>query len=142
MKKYLKVYCYQPLCGYCACLIDDVTEQFNLQQILKIRAESDSLTGLYNKEATHEHIAKYLSEERSRNANHAMIVLDLDNFKEINDYFGHLYGDALLLEISNRIKSLFRASDIVGRIGGDEFMIFMKNIKNVDIVYKKNRRFM
>lgn len=137
VKKYLKVYCYQPLCGYCACLIDDVTEQFNLQQILKIRAESDSLTGLYNKEATHEHIAKYLSEERSRNANHAMIVLDLDNFKEINDYFGHLYGDALLLEISNRIKSLFRASDIVGRIGGDEFMIFMKNIKNVDIVYKK-----
>ena len=128
-KKHLKVFCYQPLYGYCACLIDDVTEQFNIQQLLRIRAESDSLTGLFNKEATHEHVTQYLNETRARKARHAMIVLDLDNFKEINDYFGHLYGDALLLEISNRIKSLFRASDIVGRIGGDEFMIFMKNVE-------------
>ncbi|HHZ18727.1 MAG TPA: GGDEF domain-containing protein [Acholeplasmataceae bacterium] len=136
-KKHLKVFCYQPLYGYCACLIDDVTEQFNIQQLLRIRAESDSLTGLFNKEATHEHVTQYLNETRARKARHAMIVLDLDNFKEINDYFGHLYGDALLLEISNRIKSLFRASDIVGRIGGDEFMIFMKNVRSVDIVQEK-----
>ncbi|MCK9536351.1 MAG: GGDEF domain-containing protein [Bacilli bacterium] len=137
IKKYLKVYCYQPIFGYCACLIDDVTEQFNLQQLLKIRAQSDSLTGLYNKETTHEYVIKYLNENKTKNATHAMIVLDLDNFKEVNDYFGHIYGDALLLEISNRIKSLFRSTDIVGRIGGDEFMIFMKQIKNFDIVHRK-----
>lgn len=137
LRKYLKVFCYQPIYGYCACLIDDVTEQFNFQQLLKIRARSDSLTGLFNKEATHNDIIGYLKGKKARNLAHAMIVLDLDNFKEVNDYFGHIYGDALLLEISNRIRSLFRTTDIVGRIGGDEFMIFMKNIKKRENVLKK-----
>ena len=65
------------------------------------------------------------------------MILDIDNFKAINDNFGHLYGDALLCEISRKLKSLFRIDDLIARLGGDEYLILMKNIPNVPIVIEK-----
>lgn len=65
------------------------------------------------------------------------MIIDIDNFKGINDNLGHLYGDAVLSEIANDLINLFRATDIVGRIGGDEFIVFIKDISETrDIINK------
>ncbi len=88
--------------------------------------ERDPLTGLYNKKAAQSLIDTYLNGE-GRNSRHTMIFCDLDNFKGINDSFGHPMGDALLSAISERLTGTFRREDILCRIGGDEFVILMKN---------------
>ena len=67
----------------------------------------------------------------------AFFMIDIDDFKYINDFFGHLSGDALLAEIAAGLKHIFRRQDIIGRIGGDEFAVIMKNIQNKEIVRKK-----
>lgn len=59
---------------------------------------------------------------------HAFLMLDIDKFKEINDTYGHYNGDELLMQVGMRLKKHFRSDDIVGRIGGDEFVVFMKNV--------------
>ena len=59
---------------------------------------------------------------------HAFMILDLDNFKQINDQYGHYFGDRVLCEVSDQLRKLFRSSDILGRIGGDEFLVFMADI--------------
>lgn len=65
------------------------------------------------------------------------MIIDIDDFKGINDNLGHLYGDAVLSEVANDLINLFRATDIVGRIGGDEFIVFIKDIsKTRDIINK------
>ncbi|MFN1844965.1 GGDEF domain-containing protein [Clostridioides difficile] len=65
------------------------------------------------------------------------MIIDIDDFKGINDNLGHLYGDAVLSEIANDLINLFRATDIVGRIGGDEFIVFIKDISETrDIINK------
>ncbi len=89
---------------------------------LKSQSEQDSLTGLLNQAATHTAIKEYLRENNSG----ALFMIDLDNFKGINDRFGHLFGNVVLTRVSQHIRRLFRSEDIIGRVGGDEFMIFMK----------------
>jgi len=118
-------------------LIKNIDDLKRNELELQFKAESDSLTGLYNKKATEILISDYLKAQENKKSSHAMIIIDIDNFKEVNDFLGHVIGDSLLLEISNRIKTLFRQDDIIGRIGGDEFMIFMKNLKNVNSVINK-----
>ena len=88
--------------------------------------ERDPLTGLYNKKAAQTLIDTYLNGE-GRNSRHTMIFCDLDDFKGVNDKFGHPMGDALLSAISERLTGTFRREDILCRIGGDEFVILMKN---------------
>ncbi len=97
------------------------------------RAQRDDLTKLLNKVSTQRQIADYLS-IRSPDSMAAMLVLDLDNFKLVNDTLGHFYGDALLKQIGTTLRSLFRSDDVVGRIGGDEFMILLKEVPNRDII--------
>lgn len=58
---------------------------------------------------------------------HALLIIDLDDFKEVNDSRGHLDGDRILKEIADSMREIFRRSDIVGRVGGDEFMIFVRS---------------
>ena len=60
------------------------------------------------------------------------MILDIDNFKQVNDNFGHLYGDAFLCEISRKIKSKFRNDDLVARLGGDEYLVLMKIFQTVN----------
>ncbi len=86
-------------------------------------AETDLMTGLLNHDATIKHIVQYLCGAETRCA---MLMIDLDNFKQINDTFGHKYGDGVLTDAAAAVKRVFRASDITGRIGGDEFMVLMK----------------
>lgn len=117
----------------------DVSERHAMElaaQNLERKAYNDSLTGLFNHDATLRFCEEYINGE-GRELRHCMYVMDLDGFKAVNDKFGHQQGDKALIEVAERIKSLFRGSDIVGRMGGDEFMVLMKNVVNLDIVRKK-----
>ena len=89
-------------------------------------AEHDALTGLYNKKAAQTIIDDYLSGE-GKSGRHTMFFCDLDNFKSVNDTLGHPFGDALLADVAEKFRSTFRREDIMCRIGGDEFIILMKN---------------
>ena len=100
---------------------------------LKKQAERDSLTKLLNKETCRRHITEYLN-SFGNGAYCAMMIIDLDNFKHINDHYGHMFGDTILLKAAQAIKTSFRERDIVARFGGDEFMVLMKDVSNQDLV--------
>lgn len=93
---------------------------------LEYKAERDALTGLYNKEITATQIDEYLMSDRNQGGSF-LFMIDVDNFKTINDNLSHVYGDAVLCELADKLRKIFRADDIVGRIGGDEFIGYMKN---------------
>ncbi len=103
---------------------------------LRYRSERDSLTGLYNKAACFANISDYLK-QGDANRIHAVLMIDFDDFKAVNDTFGHQYGDAILSRIGKGMRRLFRESDVVGRIGGDEFLVFMKDLVDEGIVREK-----
>lgn len=98
-------------------------------QRLKFIEESrlDPLTGLYNREYTKEQVAHYLATEGKDKSN-AFLIVDIDNFKKVNNQLGHLFGDGVLTNIANMLKNVFYKTDIVGRVGGDEFAVFIKDI--------------
>jgi diguanylate cyclase (GGDEF)-like protein len=99
-------------------------------------SQKDSLTGLFNRKVTETLINEYLG-ENGKNVQHAVIMLDVDDFKSINDTYGHSQGDAALICVSKQLQRLFRSSDIVGRVGGDEFLILMKNIPDKKTLLEK-----
>ena len=94
-------------------------------------AQRDSLTGLYNKKNTEEQINAFLQEAQPE-VHHAFFIMDMDCFKQINDKYGHATGDQALEAFGSLLQSYFRQSDILGRIGGDEFVVFMKHVKNAE----------
>lgn len=100
------------------------------------QSQKDGLTGLYNKKVTQTMIDAFFCGE-GREGCHAVIMVDIDNFKRINDTLGHTQGDVALMKVSQKIQSLFRATDIAGRVGGDEFLILMKNVNNKEILFEK-----
>ncbi len=102
------------------------------------RAESDGLTGLYNKEAAERYSDRYIRQAEGELC--ALMIIDIDNFKSVNDTLGHLGGDIFLADVAHTIKTMFRDGDIVGRIGGDEFAVLMKNIPSADVAGKKAAR--
>lgn len=106
---------------------------------LQKELQRDPMTGVYNKVATEHLIDRYLQGAGEDNVS-ALFVLDVDNFKYINDTFGHLTGDAILTNIVREIKNVLRSSDIFGRIGGDEFVIFVKNIRSREVARTKAKR--
>lgn len=97
------------------------------------KAQEDPLTGLLNKESTARSITDWLNEERCEGIQ-VLLMVDLDHFKEINDTYGHATGDLVLKKAAQVLRSVFRETDIVGRVGGDEFMVFLKNVGNPDAV--------
>ena len=99
---------------------------------LQNKAETDLLTGLLNKIATEKHIQEFLDGD-GKNEPAMLVVLDIDNFKKINDTMGHAFGDQVLATLGVKLKNQFRSSDIIGRIGGDEFIVFLKKIPNEEI---------
>lgn len=94
---------------------------------LLLRAEKDALTGLYNKGATIQLIENALSDSKNGALN-ALMSIDLDNFKEVNDLLGHVQGDKVLIDTAAALNDIFKGGDIVGRIGGDEFVVFIKSL--------------
>lgn len=118
-------------------VLNDIDEQKKRLLQAEEIAMRDPLTQLYNKTTTKDLIERFIEGGRGRGG---MLLLDIDSFKQINDTRGHLYGDAVLSELAHTIKTLFRDSDIIGRIGGDEFVVFMSNIKDDSIITKKALR--
>lgn len=108
-------------------------KQENIEQ--QYAAEHDALTGLWNRAYTTRKIEKTL--EEYPDALHALFVIDVDNFKQLNDTQGHQVGDKFLHELAVVLKNSFRESDIVGRFGGDEFFVFMRNVSSELAVTEK-----
>lgn len=116
--------------------------RYNLEnENLQNKADTDQLTDLYNKMATERLIKEYL-EGDGKDRVSMLFVIDVDNFKKINDTMGHAFGDEVLQSLGHQIKSWFRVNDIVGRIGGDEFMIFIKDIKDENVIKREGSRIM
>lgn len=111
-------------------VIQDIDEEKRMIESLRKRAERDALTGLYNRAETQKQIKNYLEQKPDEYS--ALFMIDTDNFKLVNDNGGHLFGDAVLSEIAAGMKKIVRKSDVVGRIGGDEFTIFVKNISSAE----------
>lgn len=91
-------------------------------------AVTDPLTGLYNRRYAIPHVTRVAERAADKGLSYAVMVADMDHFKSINDKFGHAAGDAVLVEIAQRLKSNLRAVDLVARIGGEEFLIVMPDI--------------
>lgn len=106
-------------------VLRDITREVQLVEHLKRRAQRDGLTGLYNREALAE-LFESLSQLRRGSA--CLLIFDIDDFKAINDTYGHLAGDAILRGVSERCGEAIRKEDIFSRIGGDEFVLFLPDI--------------
>lgn len=117
-------------------VLSDIDKRKKETQILRKKAEHDLLTGLYNRITTTDLVENVIAHSES-GSRHSMFVIDIDNFKKVNDNLGHLCGDQLIVETAEQIKKLFREDDIVGRVGGDEFVVFLRNINSLELVIKK-----
>lgn len=116
--------------------ITNIDQQKRSTQNLLYSAQRDALTGLYNKKFTKTEIEQYLTSDNDGEKS-ALFIIDIDNFKEVNDNFGHMFGDSVLKSVSSKLKKIFRNHDILGRVGGDEFVVFMKGVPNSSIILKK-----
>lgn len=107
----------------------DTTERKQQEEKIRRLANFDHLTGLPNRTQLDSRIKDLLSFSKRNNSHFAVMFLDLDRFKEINDSLGHTIGDTLLIESSRRLTSLLREEDTIARLGGDEFIILLPNTK-------------
>lgn len=97
-------------------------------RMLKKLSETDNLTGIYNRMASEQNIQRAMQEDRKHGKKCMLISLDLDNFKRVNDTYGHMEGDELLIAVAQKMRSVVRVTDVVGRMGGDEFIIYVKGL--------------
>lgn len=128
------------------CSIFDVTDKKQYQQKIEQQANNDFLTGLYNRMSCERDLNNYLQQARSKNRKGAVLYLDLDDFKHINDGLGHQYGDVLLKSISNALQSINGVENTCYRMGGDEFIIIIPDtsydrfeaiIEEIRVVFNK-----
>lgn len=122
---------------HAVCYVQDIHEKKLKQLELLYRAEHDQMTGLLNKTKTEQAIEEYLSSEEGKAGHHVFYIFDLDHFKLVNDTLGHIFGDTVISRIAVKVKELFRDDDILGRIGGDEFAVLVKNISNEKTIEAK-----
>ena len=111
--------------GHWICILRDVSERKAHLDALQYQALHDNLTGLPNRELLRDRIEQAILGMRRNESPFALLFLDLDGFKEINDTFGHHTGDQLLTEVGARLRSKLRAVDTIARLGGDEFAIVL-----------------
>lgn len=131
-----------PSTGHLSLLLtvyDIHTKKLQEQQLIQ-RAERDPLTNMLNRASLQHLVEETLSTSDPEADVHAMFIIDLDDFKHINDTLGHMAGDECLRQLASTIDGCFRANDLVARIGGDEFAVFMRHVSNADSVRKKAER--
>lgn len=111
-------------------LMLDISERKRMEQAIWHEANYDALTGLPNLRLLRDSLARELERARRKNSNLALLFIDLDRFKEVNDTLGHLMGDQLLKQAAERIRAVVRSSDTVSRQGGDEFVVILPDISD------------
>jgi diguanylate cyclase (GGDEF)-like protein len=104
----------------------DLSEQLAAQQRIEELALTDALTGLLNRRQLSEHVAKASQRSRRDGSSFALLMVDLDRFRQINDSLGHETGDRVLIDVAQRIKSCLRADDLLARTGGDQFALLVE----------------
>jgi len=107
-------------------ILHDITNETRLLQQTRYQARYDCLTNIPNRSSLFEKIDDNLKKRKS----FAVLFIDLDNFKQINDSLGHQIGDKILIEISNRLKKAIRKSDFIARLGGDEFVVILHDLES------------
>ncbi|MBN2737610.1 MAG: PAS domain S-box protein [Spirochaetales bacterium] len=122
-------------------LFHDISEKKEREEKLKFQAFHDALTGLPNRQLFNDRLrVALINLERQSGKKIALLSLDLDNFKHINDSFGHYFGDILLQQAADRLGKISRAQDTVARLGGDEFSIIMQNLDKNQAALKLSDR--
>ncbi len=117
-------------------MVTDISELMLSRKKMEYLATHDSLTDLPNRTLMFEHLNHASTIARRTHTNGALLFIDIDNFKQINDNYSHQTGDILLHEFSNRIRRNIRKSDIFGRLSGDEFLLIMENLTNIQDIHK------
>lgn len=110
-------------------LLSDITQKKASEELIWRQANFDTLTGLPNRNMLYEHLRQEMKKTDRSQLPMALVFVDLDYFKEINDTLGHDKGDVLLKQVANRLLSCVRTSDIVARLGGDEFTVILSELR-------------
>jgi diguanylate cyclase (GGDEF)-like protein len=140
VKRVLEVHAYRSEARVIAVFISDITQRRLAEAEIQHAAFHDELTKLPNRKLLLDRLAVAIAASRRRESGIALLFIDLDEFKPINDRFGHGFGDLLLTAVAERLGSIARASDTVARIGGDEFTVLMPDVasrEHVETVAKK-----
>lgn len=116
--------------------INDITSEKEANLQLKYIRSYDELTGLHNKDYLKEVMEKHIKNHRETKLRGALIIIDLDNFKFINDSYGHRCGDLFIKEVANELSKMVEDKELICKFGGDEFLIFVPNIKSLVDVEK------
>lgn len=111
---------------------DESVEHASTAMEIMNELQYDSLTGVYNKKTITEYAKKRISEEKEKRI--VIAILDVDHFKSVNDTFGHLYGDKVLARVGGRLKEIVGEDGVIGRIGGDEFMIVFNGLDDDQVL--------
>lgn len=114
--------------GYTVGVRTDITSLKQAEAVIKRHAEQDALTGLANRAVVTQRLRELLESRRAADGIGAVVLLDLDHFKDINDTLGHDAGDTLLREVARRLSGAVRQSDVVARLGGDEFALVLPGL--------------
>ena len=117
-------------------LFENIDREKRAELLTAARALTDALTGVLDRVAFAEQMSAAIDRER-QNACHALLMLDLDGFKQVNDVLGHAAGDQTLIDTANHIRAILRKDDLLGRLGGDEFVVFLRNIPSDRIAAEK-----
>jgi diguanylate cyclase (GGDEF)-like protein len=112
-----------------------------LEARLMHKATHDHLTDLHNQSSFYEHLSRALSRARRRGSKVAMMFVDLDDFKLVNDSLGHQEGDRVLREVAERLRESLRETDVAARFGGDEFVVLLEDVKDASEALKVAERF-